>query len=373
MDHRRIAPSVFARADALLAEAVADGVIPGASYCVRSANMVHHCFSVGQAELRPSVRPVTDDTVWDLASLTKVLATTPIVMALVQEGRLSPEDLVSRWVPDGPPGVTVAQLLSHSSGLPAWIPFAEALGLEGAGSPQARSRVLQHAAQLSLEAQPGERYQYSDIGFLVLCSVLERAGEAALDVLFERYVSTPSGVDLRWGWPGAAATEDCPVRRCVVVGGVHDLNAWMMGGVSTHAGLFGTAASVAALAAWQLRAAAGGDAEGLSSEVVRRFFTATGAGSHHWGWDGVSPGGSAGSLWPTDGVGHLAFTGCSVWMAPRQDCVVALCTNRVHPVIEGGAVPNATIHPRYAAFKALRPALHTEIVTALDGCSTWPR
>ena len=373
MDTQRIDPAVFAAADALLVEAVADGVVPGASYCVRGAGTVHHCFSVGQAEVRPRVRPVTDDTAWDLASLTKVLAATPIAMALVHGGRLSPDDAVTDWVAGAPAGVTVGQLMSHSSGLPPWLAYADILGLEGACSADKRSAILAHAASTATQALPGEQYRYSDIGFLVLCAVLERAGAAPLEDLFEQYVVRPSGVDLRWGWAEAAATEDCPVRKRVIVGEVHDLNAWLMGGVSTHAGLFGTASSVAALAAWQLRAFNGADAEGLSPAVVRQFFTAEGAGSHRWGWDGVSPGGSAGAQWPKDGVGHLAFTGCSVWMAPQQDCVVALCTNRVHPVIEGGAVPDAPIHPRYAAFRALRPALHTEIVTALVGCSAWPR
>jgi len=372
VDTQRIEPEAFAAADALLVDAVAKGVVPGASYCVRGADGVHHRFSTGRAEIRPAQRAATDDTAWDLASLTKVLATTPIVMALVEEGRMSPDDPVTRWIAGGPDGVTVGHLLSHSSGLPAWVPFAEVLGLDGAGEAAKRATVLEHAAGTDVDAVPGTLYRYSDIGFLMLCAIIERAGDASLEALFARHVAGPSGVDLRWGWPGAAATEDCPTRGRVMVGEVHDLNAWLMGGVSTHAGLFGTASSVAALGAWQLRAFNGCDTEGLSPAVVRRFFGATGAGSHHWGWDGVSPGGSAGSRWPLDGVGHLAFTGCSIWMAPRQDCVVALCTNRVHPIIEGGAVPDAPVHPRYAAFKSLRPALHTKIVTALVGCSAWP-
>ena len=372
MDAQRIDPAVFASADAVLADAVAAGTIPGASYCVRDSAVVHHRYSVGEAEVRPQRRSVSDDTVWDLASLTKVLATTPIAMALVHEGRISPDDHVTQWLTTGPSGVTVGHLLSHSSGLPAWVSFADILGLDQAGGRNTRDAILEYAASMGLEASPGDRYRYSDIGFLALCAILEKAGGAPLDELFLRFVVEPSGVDLRWGWPEAAATEDCPVRERVVVGEVHDLNAWMMGGVSTHAGLFGTAAAVAALGAWQLRAFHGCDSEGLDPATVRRFFGAAGAGSHHWGWDGVSPGGSAGDLWPTDGVGHLAFTGCSIWMAPRQDLVVALCTNRVHPVIEGGAVPDAPMHPRYAAFRVLRPALHTEIVTALVGCSAWP-
>ena len=110
----------------------------------------------------------------------------------------------------------------------------------------------------------------------------------------------------------------------------------------------------------------------LSSETVRTFWQYRGVGSHRLGWDGVTPGGSsAGARWPLDGVGHLAFTGCSLWIAPEQGVVVALCTNRLHPEIEGGAVPDAPVGPRYAAFKALRPALHTAVIAALEADGRW--
>jgi CubicO group peptidase (beta-lactamase class C family) len=362
----------FSQVDALLDAQVASGVVPGASICIRSTENVLHRYTVGQAELRPSPRPATNDTVWDLASLTKVLATTPIAMSLVAEGRLDLHAPVTHHLPDAPAEVTAAQLLSHSSGLAPWVPFFEALGHEASGTMAGRDEVLRRARQAELLAKPGLEYAYSDLGFLTLCALLERVGEMRLDGLFERYVRGPSGVDLRFGWPGAAATEDCPFRGRMVVGEVHDLNAWTMGGVSSHAGLFGTAASVAGAAAWQLRAWAGDADVGLDPDTVRRFFGAQGAGSHHWGWDGVSPGGSAGPLWPKDGVGHLAFTGCSVWIAPEADLVVALTTNRLHPEIEGGAVPGAPLHPRYAAFKAARPAIHTAVVEALIDESRWP-
>lgn len=105
---------------------------------------------------------------------------------------------------------------------------------------------------------------------------------------------------------------------------------------------------------------------------MRDAWTARGPGSHRLGWDGVTPGGSsAGPRWPLDGVGHLGFTGCSVWVAPRQRVVVALLSNRVHPEVAGGAVPDAPVSKRYAAFKRLRPALHTAVVEALDAQGRW--
>lgn len=362
----------FSSVDALLREAVAEGVIPGAGVCIRTADSVLHTASFGQQELKPVLTPATNQTVWDVASLTKVLATTPIAMGMVADGSLDLHTPVSRLFPDAPEGVTAAHLLSHSSGLGPWLPMAELVGIEGAGTDAAREAVLSLARTSQVHAEPGEAYAYSDLGFLTLCSLLEELGQTRLDGLYERYVRSPSGVDLRFGWPGAAATEDCPQRQRVIKGEVHDLNAWIMGGVSSHAGLFGSVESVAAAAAWQFRAWLGASSEGLSPAVAQVFFETKGAGSHRLGWDGVSEGGSAGPLWPRDGVGHLAFTGCSIWMAPKLDLVVALCTNRLHPEIEGGAVPDAPIHPRYAAFRKLRPALYTAVIEAMGERTGWP-
>jgi len=362
----------FSAVDALLSEAVQSGVFPGASVSIRNSTQRLHEFSVGQAEIRPRMRDVTRDTVWDLASLTKVLATTPIAMAMVAAGDLDLDAPIQRALPDAPKGLTAAHLLTHTSGLPAWQPMQEAVSKDEAQTEIARQKIFKVAMQAVPVGSPGSTYVYSDLGFMTLAALLETIGGDRLDALFERYVRAPSGVDLRWGWAEAAATEDCPYRERVVVGEVHDLNAWLMGGVSAHAGLFGSVGAVADAAAWQLRAYRGETREGLSPSVVQRFFSAQAVGSHHLGWDGVSEGGSAGPMWPKNGVGHLAFTGCSLWLAPRQDIVVAFCSNRVHPEIEGGAVPDAPIHPRYAAFRALRPVLHSVIVEALGASSHWP-
>jgi len=361
--------------DALLSAAIDNGVVPGCALCVRTGAEVLHSAHFGCAELRPQRRLVTTDTAWDLASLTKVLATTPIALRMVAAGALDLDAPISETLPDAPAGVTAAHCLTHTSGLPAWSALFEAPAVReaGLGSSEARALALHLARHQPMNAPPGAQHVYSDLGFLLLCAQLEAIGGARIDQLFENHVLQPSGIDLRWGWPGAAATEDCPVRGRVVSGEVHDLNAWAMGGRSTHAGLFATADAVAAAAAWQLRAWAGVSDEGLEPGTVRRFWSHRAAGSHHLGWDGVSPSGSsAGDLWPADGVGHLAFTGCSVWIAPRQDIVVALVSNRVHPVVEGGSVPDAPIHPRYAAFRALRPRLHSAVVDALHAQERWP-
>ena len=366
---------MWADVSALLARAVSDGVIPGCAVCVRVRGEVAFEAAWGQAEQRPEVRMATTETVWDLASLTKVLATTPVAMSLVADGTLDLHAPLREILPDAPQGVTAAHCLSHSSGLPPWRPLYALDEVKGAewGSAAARDHALAAARSTALQSPPGSKHAYSDLGFLLLGAAMETLTGARLDRLYASRVAAPSGVALHWGWPDAAATEDCPERGRVIRGEVHDLNAYAMGGVSSHAGLFGKVSQVAAAAAWQLRAFKGEDSAGLSPQVVRQFWSYVGAGSHHLGWDGVSASGSsAGPLWPRDGVGHLGFTGCGVWIAPEQDVIVAMVSNRVHPVVEGGSVPDAPLHPRYLAFKALRPAVHTAVIETLKANEGWP-
>ncbi len=229
----------------------------------------------------------------------------------------------------------------------------------------------QEARRAALLSPPGAQHRYSDLGFLTLGALIEAAGGDRLDRLWERHVRAPSGADLRWGWPGAAATEDCPHRCRVIVGEVHDLNAAAMGGIAAHAGLFGCATEVARLVSWLLDSSHGAKG-GLDPAAVAEAWTWQGPGSHRLGFDGVSPGASsAGPRWPLDGVGHLGFTGGSVWVAPRQRVVVAFLSNRVHPEIEGGAVPDGQTGPRTAAFKALRPQVHSAVVEGLMAQGLW--
>jgi len=358
---------------ALLDQAVAAGTTPGAALCVRGAREEHrHCVA-GQAELRPRARPVRVDTAWDLASLTKVLATTPLALALAAEGALDLDRPLRALLPDAPAQVTARHCLLHVSGLPAWQPLYAPILAQGRawGSPDTCAAVLAAARQAPLQSAPGSRCLYSDLGFLLLQAALERAGGDRLDRLWQARVRAPAGVDLRWGWPGAAATEDCPVRGRVLAGEVHDLNAAVLGGLAGHAGLFGTAREVAALGAWQLRAWQG-EVGPEAAPGVRAAWAEAGPGDRHLGWDGVSAQGStAGRRWPADGVGHLGFTGTSLWLAPRQGVVVALCCNRVHPDVEGGSVPGLAPGPRTRAFRALRVAVHEAVVRALEAEGRW--
>ncbi len=332
---------------------VGEGHIPSASVSVWIRGEERLRYATGWARRAPG-REATCDTPYDLASVTKPFAGGAVAAALVAGRQLDLDVPAARWVPGVDPRVTPRHLLLHTSGYAAWLPLYEGVAPAMWGSDAARAAVIEAAWRSPLVQAPGEVHTYSDLGFLTLLAVMEAAGGARIDELVQKLVLDPVGADLRWGWPGAAATEDCPVRGHVVEGEVHDLNTAAMGGRSTHAGLFGTATELGRLTA-ALVDEASGRTHGLPS--LADAWGAQGAGSHRLGWDGVSHGAytSTGSAWPADGVGHLGYTGTSIWVAPRQEVVVALLTNRVHPVDDKGPI------------RAARPRVHD----AVARCVGW--
>lgn len=316
----------------VIRRAVAEGVTPSADLCVWLEGEELLGFRHGQAATHPRAQPLHPQATWDLASLTKPLVGTAVALAMIDAGELHFDSPVR--------GTTVADLLSHSAGYPAWLPLYE--------QTRDREQLLELAASTPRDAAPGT---YSDLGFLTLCQHLEERGGERIDRLWERLVPHREG--LSWGSSTATATEDCPVRGRVVQGEVHDLNCWAMGGHSSHAGLFGDARAVAR-AGWGFvqQARAGG--------ALRRAWTTRGAGSHWLGWDGRSGGlSSSGRHFPDDAVGHLGFTGTSLWIAPTQGLVVALLTNRVHPSVCDTRI------------RALRPEVHDEVLRCLHQLDRW--
>lgn len=326
--------------------------IPSASAVVLrdGVEVFHH--TVGLARLSPP-RPATEDQVYDLASLTKALAGAPVTAALVASGELSEDLEASHVVASVPDGITVRHLLTHSAGFPAWTPFHAAI--DHPGTAAGRRRVLDLAAATPLVYPPGTASIYTDVGFLVLLDLLETVSGEPFQALFRRLVLEPAGAaGLTWGAEAAAATEDCTRRGGVVQGVVHDLNTWSMGGVSTHAGLFGSARDVARLAASFL---APPPALAPTVEVLKRWWHEPSPGTHRGGWDSASPEGytSVGRRFPADAVGHLGYTGTSVWMSPSAKLVAVLLTNRVHPDDPKDGI------------RALRPQFHDAVTDCLPG------
>lgn len=304
-------------------------------------------FTAGLARREPRLW-ATPHQRYDLASLTKALAGSSVAAALADAGVLDVDAAVANTVPGLDPRVTAWHLLCHSAGFPAWRPLYNAV--PAPGSADARRTILDLARAEPLDCAPGEGHVYSDLGFLVLCDLLETLGGDRLDGLFQRHVL--DRLTLRgpkFDGAGAAATERCPWRDRVVEGEVHDLNAWAMGGVSAHAGLFGSAAEVAALGA----ALAFGD--NPLSRVLRGWWQRPSVGTHRGGWDRPTRGAytSTGQHFPDGTVGHLGYTGCSLWAVPARQTVVVLLTNRVHEVDD------------LTAIRALRPALHDSVAQDL--------
>lgn len=330
----------------LLEETVASTSIPGAAMAVwlDGEEVLHH--TVGLARIEP-VRPAVSGQVYDLASLTKILATTVVAARLVDAGVLDLDAPVSATLPDVHPGITARHLLSHSSGLPAWAPLYEGHPISEWGTPATREAMLRAARTAELQSAPGERHTYSDLGFLAFLSLCETLAGAPWEALVERHALAPHGAALRWGWEGAAATQDCGVRGEVVEGTVDDLNCAAMGGVSSHAGLFGSAREVARQVDAMRR-------EILAGGTLASFALYRGPGSHRLGFDSISPGySSTGRFFPQDTIGHLGFTGTSAWTSPSGGLTVVLLTNRVHPA------------DRRDDIRAARPLLHDAVARAL--------
>src|SRR5262245_5254317 len=339
--------------------AIAAGAFPGAVVLVSRAGKVLYHAAFGARSLEPERTPMSPDTIFDLSSLTKALATTTAFMLLVRERKVELDDRVTRFFHNfgvhGKTHVAFRHLLAHCSGLPAWRPyFRDVERIERGGrlgfvaSRGAKEFVYEQIHRERPEYEVAERSVYSDLGFMLLGELIETVARAPLDRFCHERVFKPLGlrstafVDLAavrtrkfTTVPGMIApTERCPWRGRVLCGEVHDDNAYAMGGVAGHAGLFAGAADVDALAT-RLRACWRGKDDFVPGEIVREFWKRdpSVAGST-WalGWDTPSPTGSAaGTRMSRTAVGHLGFTGTSLWIDLERDANVILLTNRVHP------------------------------------------
>jgi CubicO group peptidase (beta-lactamase class C family) len=273
-----------------------------------------------------SPSPVDPETVFDLASLTKVLATATIALLLVRRDVLRVDQRISDVVPEWSAGdrvmLTIRDLLEHSSGLPAHRDYFRRLtGL---------AAYVGAIAQEPLEYPPRTRAIYSDLGFIVLGAVLERLGGTSLAEQFDAWkmqanISGPLAYLPPADWQRVTAvTVHDPWRGRTLQGEVHDENAAALGGVAPHAGVFGTAAAVGAAARWWLRELASGDARQFAAR------SAVPGSSRALGWDTMLAASSCGQLMSDSAIGHTGFTGTSLWLDPARDRYFVLLSNRVH-------------------------------------------
>ncbi len=326
--------------ESALREGVAGRVFPGGQAAVWAGGGLLAESTAGVT--RPDAGdPVKTETRFDLASLTKPFVASAI-LRMVDRGLVDLELRVCEALREfGRRSVgraTLAELLAHESGLPAWEPLYQRIDPELRGTKRARRFALEMIARMEAKRAPGTSVEYSDLGYVLLGEIGARLAGCDLPELLEREVLDP--LDLTTigfrptrpserGEPVFAATEDCPWRKRLLEGEVHDDNAWAVNGVAGHAGLFGTAADVARFGGAWLSALAEG--AWLSRDLCRKAVERRPLGRALWG-DLVSPEGSmAGSGAGARTFGHLGFTGCSLWVDPDRGAAIALATNRVCP------------------------------------------
>ena len=353
-------PDRLSAARTVLASAIAARAFPAAVVEVGDATATRWREAFGVLSWEPDSAQTDEDTIFDLASLTKVIVTASLVMGLVEAGRLDIDGPLQDWLPDwrgtDRDAVTVRDLLEHCSGLTAWMPLFR----DHAG----RADFQRTICTLPLEYAPRSRSIYSDLGFMLLGFVVEDAGGASLRQQFEglaasfRDRSECLAFDVASGARSRTApTEVDRWRGRLLIGEVHDENAWALGGAAGHAGLFGTTRGVGAFARAVLNSLRGTGAVHLASaQMMRAFVTrsAVAGSSRALGWDTMLPTSSCGTRMSARAFGHSGFTGTSLWIDPEAGIYVVFLTNRVHPKRENEAI------------RTIRPALHDAIMQAVS-------
>jgi CubicO group peptidase (beta-lactamase class C family) len=349
----------FRNAFGILEQAIAARAFPACSLAVTLGGelVAHKAF--GHFTYDPASPEVTASSLFDLASLTKVVATTTMAMILYERGLLDLEAPVSAIVPEfagtgddtSRREITLRMLLAHSSGLPAY----EKLFLHS----QAREALLRAAYTTPLTAAPGERAEYSDIGFIILGVALERLADEEFDGFCQREIFGPLSMTHTTFNPAPALKDSIPptaddqtFRHRIVQGEVQDENTSVLGGVAGHAGLFSTAEDLALFA----HALLNGGRPILRPATVKLFSrreSAPAGTSRALGWDTPSAPSQSGKYFSARSFGHLGYTGTSLWIDPNRQLSITLLTNRTWPDCQNQAI------------KQVRPAFHDAVIEAL--------
>ena len=329
-------PSFPARLDSVVRVALAEGAAPGAAIAVGRWGRLVHLRGYGTMEYGAGAAPASPTTLYDLASLTKVVATTTAAMLLEETGKLDINRTVASYLPefDAPDkaAITVRMLLTHSGGFEAYAPLYQNL--------RGRGEFLREIRQRPLAYVPGSRTLYSDWDMVVMQAVIERITGTSLDQYADGHFFRQLGMsDTRFN----PDTSDATLRRRIAPttsdairgylrGTVHDGNAWALGGVSGHAGLFSTARDLAIFAQMLLDGGSYGDVRILAPQTIARWTSRQGPGvSRALGWDTPAPASSAGRYFTPRSFGHTGFTGTSLWIDPERGLFVVLLMNRVTP------------------------------------------
>ncbi|MGH9776490.1 MAG: glycoside hydrolase family 3 N-terminal domain-containing protein [Candidatus Acidiferrales bacterium] len=348
-------------AEDLLEKAVADRAFPGGVLAVGFRNQI--CvYPFGRFAYSAKSPAVTADTIYDVASLTKPVVTTSAVMLLAAAGQLDLDAPISRYLPEWTVGpnpawrqkVTVRDLLLHNSGLPAHRDYYR--------SAKSKSEVLAGTFAEPLVSEPGTKVEYSDLGFILLGEIVERLTGESLDEFAREKIFTPLAMRHSLFNPPkslraaiAPTEDDTDYRQRQLQGEVDDDNAFAMGGVAGHAGLFSTAGDLSIFAQLLLNGGIYAHQRLFSRSIIRQFTTRVviGDSARTLGWDVPAEPSSTGSYFSGSAFGHSGFTGTSLWIDPANGLFVILLTNRVYPSAENNKI------------RQIRPALHDAIVEAL--------
>ena len=350
---------VFADAFNVLRQGMGARAFPGTATAIAHHGRLVGLRSLGRFTYEGDSPTVSRETIFDIASLTKVVATTTMAMMLYERGLLDldarvvsllPEFRTEEWHRDE---VTVRMLLAHTSGLPAYVRLFE--------TASTREELVLAAARSVLAAPPGSRVEYSDIGFIVLGEILQRLAGEPLDGFCYREIFGPLQMLRTSFLPPSAwrsmippTEDDRAWRKRVIQGEVNDENASVMGGIAGHAGMFSTAEDLARFAA---TIAAGGEPI-LRPQTVKLFTTSREGGpggpQRALGWDVPTPPSQSGRHFPAGSIGHLGFTGTSLWIDPERQVCVVLLTNRTWPDRQSQAIKN------------VRPRFHDAVMEAID-------
>ena len=346
----------FSTVRAVLERAIAARAFPAA--CAEVGNTTRPLWrqALGHLTYETDAQPATLDTIFDLASLTKVIATAPLVMRQSERGRLSLDDrvagLLPAWQGADRADVNIRDLLSHASGLPAHLPLYR--------DHDGRAAFARAIGTTPLEYPPRTRSVYSDLGFMLLGFIIEDT--APLPAQFDAMLVQMGGIqELQFHPPAAwrtrlAPTSVDPWRGRLLVGEVEDENAAALGGAAAHAGLFGTAGAVGEYARHVLQVL-GGRAGAFQTDTLRTFVTRrpdVPGSSRALGWDTMLPTSSCGTRLSASAFGHTGYTGTSLWIDPERELYVVLLTNRVHPARGNDAIA------------AVRRALHDAVIEDLE-------
>jgi CubicO group peptidase (beta-lactamase class C family) len=331
----------LARVDAAIAAAIRDGATPGAAIAIARNGRIVRLRGYGHIDWAHGAASVTDSTLYDVASLTKAVGTATAALLLIREGRLDPDRPISAYLRDWPANglhgrITARHLLDHTSGLPAGLNLWTGVGT--------REDRVARIARARIATTPGTARVYSDVGMILMAAIAEQLSSQRLDWFLEQRVFTPLAMhDTRFNPTFAdrsafdlsriAPTElDTTVRRRLVHGEVHDLNAAALGGVAGHAGMFSSVRDLATFAQVILDAAGGRHDMLTNDGTLATLLSRRGPQGRPLGWDvPTGTNSAAGAYFSRTSFGHTGFTGTSIWIDPERDLYVVLLTNRLNP------------------------------------------